>query len=78
MAEDYLARVKLSTGEIGRIGDVGKTAIKPLTPDITADNMEVNFFYAVSAQQSPPITKTVSKEKEPESRTVVYKAGDLL
>lgn len=91
MAVDVLAKVKLATGEVGRIGDVGKTVIRKLTPDVTADNMEVNFFYATDVTLAPIVTgigeiKNIQVESSfdeknevlNEGDSVVYRTGDLL
>lgn len=91
MAVDILAKVKLATGEVGRIGDVGKTVIRTLTPDVTADTMEANFFYATDVTLAP-IAASVGEIKniqvessfDEENETlnagdsVIYRTGDLL
>lgn len=91
MAVDVLAKVKLATGEVGRIGDVGKTVIRKLTPDVTADNMEANFFYATDVTLAPIVTgigeiKNIQVESSfdeknevlNEGDSVIYRTGDLL
>lgn len=91
MAVDVLAKVKLASGEVGRIGDVGKTVIRTLTPGVTADTMEVNFFYATDVKLAPiaagigeikniQVESSFDEKNETlnEGDSVVYRTGDLL
>lgn len=91
MATDFIAKVKLDTGEVGRIGDVGKTVIRKLEPDTTEDQMEYNFFYATDVVESdaPASIGEISNiQVEPsfndetdvinEGDSIVYSTGDLL
>lgn len=89
MAVDFLAKVKLPDGGVGRIGDVGKTAVRELGPDATEDDLEHNFFYATDVVDVPNAIGEISNiQVEPsfdiehdtlnEGDSVVYSTGDLL
>lgn len=89
MAVDFLAKVKLPDGGVGRIGDVGKTAIKELGPDATEADLEQNFFYSTDVVDVPNAIGEirniqVERSFDPEHDTlnegdsVVYSTGDLL
>ena len=89
MAVDFLAKVKLTTGEVGRIGDVGKTAVKELGPDATEDDLEHNFFYATDVVDTPNTIGEISniqversfdpkRDQLKAGDSVVYVTGDLL
>lgn len=91
MATDFIAKVKLDTGEVGRIGDVGKTVIRKLEPDTTEDQLEYNFFYAtdvVESDEPSAIGEISNIQVEPsfnaetdtinEGDSIIYSTGDLL
>lgn len=46
MAEDCILKLKTNNGHIVQVGDMGKTMVRPLGDIASADDMEVNFFYA--------------------------------
>lgn len=82
MAIDLLAKVKLSTGEVGRVGDVGKTVIRELEPDTTEDQMEYNFFYSTDVVESGPVSigeiSNIQVEPSFDEETGVINAGDSI
>lgn len=77
MAIDVLAKVKLDTGEYGRVGDVGKTAIRKLEPDMTEDQIEYNFLYAFDLENSSPDPITVRTEDKTEKASEEIKLFSL-
>lgn len=46
MAEDCILKLKTNDGHTVQVGDMGKTMVRPLGDIASADDMEVNFFYA--------------------------------
>lgn len=89
MVVDFLAKVKLPDGGVGRIGDVGKTAVKELGPDATEADLEHNFFYSTDVVDVPngigeirniQVERSFDPEHDTlnEGDSVVYSTGDLL
>lgn len=90
MAKDVLAKVKLNTGEVVRVGDVGKTVVRKMTAETTIDNMEYNFFYSMDVEDAPPTVAALGEisniQVEPSEDavdelqagdSVIYGTGDL-
>ena len=90
MTKDSLFTMKLQSGEIVRVGDVGKTVVRPHPQDNDPDNYEPFFFYGRTVDTSTAgyIGEINDIQVEPNARptdenvkagqTIVYNSGDLL
>lgn len=91
MEKDTLLSLKLKTGEIVRVGDVGKTVVRPMpSQPADPDSYEPFFFYGrtVDVSQAGYIGEINDIQVEPNARptdenmkagqTIVYNSGDLL
>lgn len=83
--------MKLQSGEIVRVGDVGKTVVRPRPQDeLNPDSYEPFFFYGrtVDVSTAGYIGEINDIQVEPNARptnenvkagqTIVYNSGDLL
>lgn len=91
MATDSILVTKLSTGQTVRVGDMGKTVIKPMPAEAeNADSYEPYFFYGrvVDDSNAGYIGEINDIQVEPTAQptddnvkagqTIVYNSGDLL
>lgn len=46
MVEDTILKLKLSDDHVVQVGDTGKTVVRSMDGVTSADDMELNFFYA--------------------------------
>ena len=46
MVEDTILKLKLSDDHVVQVGDMGKTVVRSMDGVTSADDMELNFFYA--------------------------------